>query len=178
MNRKKKILLFLTLVFALGGVIAYFFCTQSKLATQIYETQWHDPNAFAQAMLTALQKGDTTGLARMFPTSHEFIALEKYLGEKNENPDGGRFIAMLMISENHKALLRWMECRGEYGKLRDAHFSAPVKIEDHNGVELWKKVRLLARNPKGEEVAVPVIRTLMRTRDGFKAYTLLDPEDD
>lgn len=156
--------------------IPFFAQKHSNLSHGVMQSSIHDLEDMGSALFAALQSGDSVALAHLTPTSAEYIRLENLLADSGQNPDAGKFIAMLMTSENHKALRSWMERTSLFQNLRNPWIEGPQKIERKSGIEIWKGVSLWAENKSGERVALPLIRSVIRSEDGFKIYTLLPAE--
>ncbi len=171
--------LIITSILVLVGVIVFFAVQrpvlQSNLAKGLYEPRASSSDELGRKLLDVLQKGDTTALARLMPTSQEFLTLYPHMKDSAQNPNAGKFIAMFMISENRKMVNRWISRQKEMQALQFVQVKGPDTVESRGGVELWRGMKLMVKDSTGDIYDLEAFRTLVRSGDGWLLYTLIEP---
>lgn len=175
MHMKKFIILIVSL--SIFGIVltSQYLSPSTDLAIGVLQTPHKQLDDLGKSLFLALQTKDSISLAKLLPTSTEYIAMEKYLADSTQNPNAGRFIALLMTRENYKALKLWMTENDSLLSLKNPWIEGPQKVTQKNGLEIWSGISLWAENRQSQKVQIPIIRSVVRSADGFKIYTLGNP---
>jgi hypothetical protein len=177
--KKLHVILFVIAVFvSIGAFLWERRAATNVLHIGVYQSQYYELDDLAEFLLRTLQQNDTMALKSFLPTAGEFINIEKYLADPGQNPDAGRAIAFLMISENYKSMMRWMSVAKQYRSWTDPRISEPDSIEFRNGLEVLRGMQFSAVDSLGNRLQIPMFKTLLHTNDGYKIYTLLEPVND
>lgn len=172
----KKIIILIVSLSILGfALTSHYLSSRTDLAQGVLQTPHKHLDDLGRSLFLAIQTKDSVSLAKLLPTSTEYISMEKHLADSTQNPNAGRFIALLMTRENYKALKMWMTESDSLLTLKNPWIEGPQKVTQKNGLEIWSGISLWAENQHSQKVEIPIIRSVVRSADGFKIYTLGDP---
>lgn len=171
---KKKLFLSLAVFLSLA-LVAFLFLPLNSLANGVFQSRANTSEDLGRAIFEAIQNHDEVSLAKQFPTAEEFNEMYPYLKDSAQNPQAGRFIALFMGAENRKAISRWMTMQTQMQGLQFAGVHGPDTVENHRGIEIWRGMKIMVKEPNGEVRDLEAIKSLMKSQDGWIAYTLLEP---
>lgn len=172
----KKFLPFIIILSILGfAFTSHYLFSRTSLAQGVLQTPYKQLDDLGRNLFLAIQTKDSISLAKLLPTSTEYISMEKHLADSTQNPNAGRFIALLMTRENYKSLKMWMSGNDTLLSLKNPWIEGPQIVTRKNGLEIWSGISLWAENEQNQKVQIPIIRSVVRSADGFKIYTLGNP---
>jgi hypothetical protein len=130
-----------------------------------------------QKSMEAFQQGDKDFLKRSVVSAEEYSGLFDYLPENDGNPNTRKMMTSLFGGANRKHMNRWLDQFRE-NAFKEIQIVLPEKIVSYGNFELHKGVSLSALDASGKRQKIIPFKTLLKTDDGFKIWSFMDPGKD